>query len=74
MLKQSIGMALASGHFNRVPMINGTNHDEERLFVEIGANVNGGVLGSLPGGPVTAANYQDVIASGPERPRGQRGQ
>jgi para-nitrobenzyl esterase len=63
-LKRSVGKALASGHFNHVPMINGTNHDEERLFVALGANVNGGVLAGLPGAPVTAENYQTVIASG----------
>src|SRR6202021_2352531 len=32
-LTQSIGPALASGQFNRVPVINGTNRDEWRLFV-----------------------------------------
>jgi para-nitrobenzyl esterase len=53
-LKQSIGSALASGQFNRVPIINGTNHDEARLFVAIY---------ELQGAPVTAANYQAMIAS-----------
>jgi para-nitrobenzyl esterase len=53
-LKQSIGTALASGQFNRVPVINGTNHDEWRLFVAIS---------ELAGAPVTAANYQAMIAS-----------
>jgi para-nitrobenzyl esterase len=56
-LTQSIGTALASGQFNRVPVINGTNHDEWRLFV---------ALSQLPpedGPPVTAANYQAMIAS-----------
>ena len=32
-LTESIGTALAAGHFARVPIINGVNHDEERLFV-----------------------------------------
>jgi para-nitrobenzyl esterase len=59
-LKQSIGAALASGEFNRVPIINGTNHDEERFFTALN------VL--LGGAPVTAANYQAVIAS--PSPRG----
>ncbi len=36
-LKRSIGQALSSGQFSHVPILNGTNHDEERLFVEIGA-------------------------------------
>jgi para-nitrobenzyl esterase len=37
-----------------VPIINGTNHDEWRLFV---------ALSELEGAPVTAANYQAMIAS-----------
>jgi para-nitrobenzyl esterase len=54
-LTQSIGPALASGQFNRVPVINGTNHDEWRLFV---------AQAQLDGAPpVTAANYQASIAS-----------
>jgi len=53
-LTQSIGTALSSGQFNRVPVINGSNHDEWRLFV---------ALSELAGGPVTAANYQSAIAS-----------
>jgi para-nitrobenzyl esterase len=54
-LTQSIGTALASGQFNRVPVIMGTNHDEWRLFVG---------LDELEGEPaVTAANYQAQIAA-----------
>jgi para-nitrobenzyl esterase len=53
-LKQSIGTALASGQFNRVPIINGTNHDEARLFTAVS---------ELQGAPVTAANYEAMIAS-----------
>jgi para-nitrobenzyl esterase len=54
-LTQSIGTALASGHFNRVPVLMGTNHDEWRLFV---------ALAELEGGPApTAANYQSMISS-----------
>ena len=34
-LKESVGTALAAGRFARVPVINGSNHDEERLFVAI---------------------------------------
>jgi para-nitrobenzyl esterase len=53
-LPQSIGTALASGRFNRVPIVNGTTHDEARLFI----------AGSeLQGVPVTAANYEAMIAS-----------
>jgi para-nitrobenzyl esterase len=62
-LKQSIGTALASGQFNRVPVINGSNHDEERLFVSLGLSINSGHTVVLPDGSVTAANYQDTIAS-----------
>ena len=53
-LTQSIGTALSSGQFNRVPVIDGTNHDEWRLFV---------AESELEGAPVTVANYQDMIAS-----------
>jgi para-nitrobenzyl esterase len=53
-LEQSIGTAVASGQFNRVPIINGTTHDEVRLFT---------AFFELQGGPVTEANYQAVIAS-----------
>jgi para-nitrobenzyl esterase len=53
-LTQSVGTALASGDFNRVPVIDGTNHDEWRLFVAIFRPLTG---------PVTAANYQSMIAS-----------
>jgi len=53
-LKQSIKTALASGQFNRVPVMIGTNHDEYRLFVAIFA---------LLGAKVTAANYQNMIAN-----------
>jgi para-nitrobenzyl esterase len=53
-LTQSIGRALASGQFNRVPVINGTNRDEWRLFV---------AQEQLDGAPpVTAVNYQASIA------------
>jgi para-nitrobenzyl esterase len=54
-LKQSIGTAFASGQFNRVPIINGTNHDELRLLL---------AAAELQGAPpVTAANYEAAIAS-----------
>src|ERR1700691_2048234 len=53
-LPTSIGTAFATGDFNRVPIINGTNHDEWRLFV---------ALSELEGSPVTAANYQAMISS-----------
>jgi para-nitrobenzyl esterase len=52
---QSIGAALASGQFNRVPLMNGTNHDEWNLFV--------GQDFDLAGGPVTAATYVPAIGA-----------
>jgi para-nitrobenzyl esterase len=53
-LPQTLGTAFATGDFNRVPIINGTNHDEWRLFV---------ALSELAGSPVTASNYQSMISS-----------
>jgi para-nitrobenzyl esterase len=53
-LTQSIETAIASGQFNRVPIINGTTHDEYRLLT---------AFSELQGAPVTAANYQAMIAS-----------
>lgn len=51
-LTQSIGAAFATGQFNRVPVIEGSNHDEWRLFV-------GGA--ELVTGPITAAGYLAAI-------------
>jgi para-nitrobenzyl esterase len=53
-LTQSLKTAFASGQFNRVPVINGTNHDEWRLFVG---------ESELEGSPVTADNYQSMISA-----------
>lgn len=53
-LTQSIGPALESGQFSRVPVINGSTRDEWRLFVAID---------ELQGRPVTADNYVAMIAS-----------
>ncbi len=53
-LPQALGTAFRTGSFNRVPVINGTNRDEWRLFVAIS---------TLEGNPVTAANYQGMISS-----------
>jgi para-nitrobenzyl esterase len=53
-LPQTLKTAFATGDFNRVPVINGTNRDEWRLFVAVS---------ELEGNPVTAANYQSMIAS-----------
>ncbi len=46
--------ALTSGKFNHVPVIDGSNHYEWRLFV---------ALAVFEGHPVTAANYKSRIAS-----------
>jgi para-nitrobenzyl esterase len=54
-LPQSIGSALASGQFNHVPVVIGTNHDEWRLFVGLDQ------LNGAP--PVTAADYVAEISS-----------
>jgi len=54
-LTQSVGTALASGQFNRVPLMNGTNHDEWRLFVGSGFD--------LAGGPVTSTTYVAAITA-----------
>jgi para-nitrobenzyl esterase len=53
-LPETLAAAFATGNFNRVPIINGTNRDEWRLFVAIS---------ELEGNPVTAANYQSMISS-----------
>jgi para-nitrobenzyl esterase len=54
-LPQSVGAAFSSGQFNRVPVVEGSNHDEFRLFVAY--------LFELPYGPVTAAEYPGYIAA-----------
>ena len=54
-LPLSIGTAFATGQFNRVPVIEGSTHDEFRLFVA--------TLFELAGTPVTAANYPFLISA-----------
>ena len=62
-LPESIGTALASGQFARVSLLNGVNHDEERIFVlGQGLAVNGGTFVPVPPS-VTPQNYQQAIAS-----------
>ena len=61
-LTESIGTALAAGRFARVPLINGIVHDENRIFVGLGAPVVNGPNVPLPE-PVTAESYQRLIAS-----------
>ncbi len=53
-LPETLKTAFATGNFNRVPIINGTNRDEWRLFV---------ALSELEGNPVTVSNYQSMISS-----------
>jgi para-nitrobenzyl esterase len=51
-LTQSLKAAFTAGTFNRVPIVDGSNADEWRLFV---------ALNTLQGVPVTAANYEATI-------------
>jgi para-nitrobenzyl esterase len=51
-LVRQLSTAFATGQFNRVPVMDGTNHDEWLLFVAIN---------TLTGNPVTAANYTSQI-------------
>src|SRR5215469_10562212 len=53
-LKEPLKQALASGNFSHVPVIDGSNHDEWRLFV---------ALATFEGDPVTSANYLQTIES-----------
>jgi para-nitrobenzyl esterase len=61
-LRESIGRALASGRFAHVPVLNGTNHEEERVFTLFGRAVARGTNVPIPE-PVTAATYRSDIAS-----------
>ncbi len=60
-LEEPIGTALNAGRFEHVPILNGTIHDEERVFITAGIAVTGAVA-PVPQ-PVTAESYQQVIAS-----------
>ena len=63
-LTESVGSALAAGRFARVPVLNGTNHDEEFIFVVgLKVTVSGGQFVPIPGEPVTPDNYQSDIAA-----------
>jgi para-nitrobenzyl esterase len=55
-LKQQLAASFSTGAFNRVPVINGTNHDEWNLFVALDYDV-------LGGGPVTTEGYPDAVAA-----------
>jgi para-nitrobenzyl esterase len=54
-LPQTLATAFASGSFNEVPVIQGSNHDEFTLFV--------GLDFDLIGGPVTPAAYPFVVGA-----------
>lgn len=54
-LPRSVGAAFASGQFNRVPVIEGSTHDEFRFFVAS--------LFELRGIQVTAQNYIPLISA-----------
>lgn len=55
-LTQSVGAAFASGQFNQVPVVEGSNRDEYRWFI--------GITEILTGTPLTAAGYIPTIAAG----------
>ena len=54
-LPQSLGTAFASGSFNRVPIVDGSNHDEYRLFTALDFD--------LATGPLKAADYPAAVAA-----------
>jgi len=54
-LTQTIGESFASGQFNRVPVMEGSNHDEWRLFVALSFD--------LVTGPLAPEQYIDAIAA-----------
>ena len=62
-LTEPIGIALAVGRYARVPILDGTNRDEERIFVTFGRAISGGTNVAVPGQPVTAGNYQTDVSA-----------
>jgi para-nitrobenzyl esterase len=62
-LPESIGSAFAAGRFAHVPILIGTNHDENRLFGAIGLSVTGGTFHVIKEKPITPENYQANIAA-----------
>jgi len=62
-ITESFDTALEHGRFARVPILNGTNRDEEAIFVlGLNATVSGGAFVAIPDAPVTAQNYEQNIA------------
>jgi para-nitrobenzyl esterase len=56
LLTQTITAAFASGEFNRVPVISGTNHDEWRLFVAEDYDFQGNPI-------LTSTEYDNAVAA-----------
>jgi para-nitrobenzyl esterase len=54
LLTQPIGAAFATGEFNHVPVISGTNHDEYRLFVAEDYDLSGHPI-------LTSAEYDTAV-------------
>ncbi len=54
-LPEPMRTAFAAGHFNKVPVIEGSNHDEFRLFVAL--------LVEIPNGPLAADQYESAVAT-----------
>jgi para-nitrobenzyl esterase len=60
-LPESVGSAIAHGRFARVPILNGSVHNEEETFVASQLAVSGGSF--VPVGEITADNYQEKIGT-----------
>ncbi|MFB7797601.1 carboxylesterase/lipase family protein [Isoptericola sp. NPDC056134] len=61
-LPRSVGDAIATGRFHRVPILNGVNTQENRIFTTLGLSVTKGATAVLPG-PVDASSYESTIAT-----------
>jgi para-nitrobenzyl esterase len=63
-LRESLGTALAAGRFADVPVLNGVNHDEQRVFVILQqVTVTRGTYVPILEWPITAENYERNIAA-----------
>ena len=63
LLTQTIGAAFASGEFNQVPVISGTNHDEYRLFVALDYDLVGNpIMTSTEYGTAVNALWGSTLA------------
>ncbi len=56
LLTQTMSAAFASGEFNQVPVISGTNHDEYRLFVALDYDLLGNPI-------LTSAEYDTAVTT-----------